>query len=103
MYFRKMRPSATCLYSAASMLPRNLSAAAHNVASNDCFGAASRPILLLLLAATRAPRYTTDRRILHRSGYRECIDPPTAGKLLPQFKFGRAAQCAMPALSFACE
>src|SRR5690349_13366884 len=34
MYLRKMRPSTTCLYSAASMLFRNLSAAAQSVASN---------------------------------------------------------------------
>ncbi len=34
MYLRKMRPSTTCLYSAASMLPRKVSAAAQRVASN---------------------------------------------------------------------
>src|SRR5256886_13384196 len=33
MYFRKMRPRTTCLYSAASRLPRSLSAVAQRVAS----------------------------------------------------------------------
>src|SRR6202011_5668601 len=33
MYFKKMRPRTTCLYSAASMLLRNLSAASHSLAS----------------------------------------------------------------------
>ena len=33
MYFRKMRPRTTCLYSAASMLPRRASAMAHSSAS----------------------------------------------------------------------
>ena len=33
MYFRKTRPSTTCLYSAASMLPRSALAAAHNSVS----------------------------------------------------------------------
>src|SRR3989442_1161294 len=33
MYFRKIRPSTTCLYSAASMWPRSLSAAAHSFCS----------------------------------------------------------------------
>ena len=33
MYFRKIRPSTTCLYSPASMCPRILSAAAQSVAS----------------------------------------------------------------------
>jgi hypothetical protein len=34
MYFRKMRPRTTCLYSAASMLLRSASAAAHSFDSN---------------------------------------------------------------------
>src|SRR5205823_12099452 len=33
MYFRKMRPRTTCLYSAASMLLRSLSAASQSLAS----------------------------------------------------------------------
>ncbi len=33
MYFRKMSPRTTCLYSAASRVPRSLSAAAQRVAS----------------------------------------------------------------------
>src|SRR5437762_4133962 len=33
MYFRKIRPRTTCLYSAASRLPRSLSAVAQSVAS----------------------------------------------------------------------
>ena len=33
MYLRKMSPSTTCLYSAASMLPRSVSAAAQRVVS----------------------------------------------------------------------
>src|SRR5207245_3707606 len=33
MYLRKIRPSTTCLYSAASRLPRSLSAVAQSVAS----------------------------------------------------------------------
>ena len=33
MYFRKMRPLTTCLYSAASMSLRSASAAAHSLAS----------------------------------------------------------------------
>src|SRR5438132_12804928 len=33
MYLRKMRPRTTCLYSAASSVPRSLSAAAQRVAS----------------------------------------------------------------------
>jgi hypothetical protein len=33
MYFRKIRPSTTCLYSAASRVPRSLSAAAQRLAS----------------------------------------------------------------------
>src|SRR5437899_1260795 len=33
MYFRKIRPRMTCLYSAASRLPRSLSAVAQSVAS----------------------------------------------------------------------
>ncbi len=34
MYLRKMRPRTTCLYSAASMLLRSLSAASHSLASH---------------------------------------------------------------------
>lgn len=34
MYFKKISPSTTCLYSAASMLLRSLSAASQSVASN---------------------------------------------------------------------
>src|SRR5271165_1915358 len=43
MYLRNIRPSATCLYSAASMLPRSLSAAAHSVASKASVGLAGAP------------------------------------------------------------
>ncbi len=34
MYFRNTSPSTTCLYSAASMLPRRMSAASQSLASN---------------------------------------------------------------------
>jgi hypothetical protein len=37
MYLRKISPRTTCLYSEASMWPRNLSAAAHNFCSNPRF------------------------------------------------------------------
>src|SRR5260370_39099998 len=37
MYFRKIRPRTTCLYSAASMLLRKASAARQSVASNPRF------------------------------------------------------------------
>ena len=40
MYFRKMRPSTTCLYSAASMLPRSVSAI--------CQSSASYPVVALI-------------------------------------------------------
>jgi len=33
MYFRKINPSTTCLYDAASIEPRNVSAAFHSVSS----------------------------------------------------------------------
>src|SRR5690606_38423680 len=36
MYLRKMRPRTTCLYSAASMLPRNVSAAAQSLSLKPC-------------------------------------------------------------------
>src|SRR5690348_3628192 len=48
MYFRKIRPSTTCLYSAASMLLRSLSAASHSLAS--------KPRLAPLPLAVFAPR-----------------------------------------------
>src|SRR6266540_2858226 len=46
MYFRKMRPRTTCLYSAASIWPRSLSAAAQSVASRR----GSAPLDLLFRA-----------------------------------------------------
>ena len=50
MYFRKMRPSTTCLYSAASMLFRNASAVAQSFASNPRFAAVSVLVDLVLVA-----------------------------------------------------
>jgi hypothetical protein len=51
--FQKNEASATCLYSAASMLPRNLSAAlsaaAHRVASKDNVGDGARLFLVFVL------------------------------------------------------
>ena len=43
MYLRKMRPRTTCLYSAASILERNLSAAAQSVFSSSLFSAIKAP------------------------------------------------------------
>jgi hypothetical protein len=37
MYLRKIRPRTTCLYSAASMFERSLSAASQSFASNPMF------------------------------------------------------------------
>jgi hypothetical protein len=48
MYFRKMRPRTTCLYSAASMLLRILSAAAHSVASKPRFAPFPFPLVFRL-------------------------------------------------------
>ena len=41
MYFRKISPRTTCLYSAASMLLRILSAASQSLASNPRFAPVS--------------------------------------------------------------
>ena len=41
MYFRKISPSTMCLYSAASMLLRNLTAGCHSLASNPKFAPVS--------------------------------------------------------------
>src|SRR4051812_45561950 len=51
MYFRKIRPSTTCLYSAASMLFRSASAACHSFAS--------KPAVPPPLARPRAPSAAT--------------------------------------------
>ncbi len=45
MYLRKIKPSTTCLYSAASMLLRSASAAAHSLASKPRLAA----VLLLVV------------------------------------------------------
>lgn len=49
MYFKKIRPSTTCLYSAASMLLRSLSAVSQSLASNPRFAAV--PFVGLALVA----------------------------------------------------
>ena len=49
MYFRKIRPRTTCLYSAASRWPRSLSAACHSFASKP-----RSPLPLPLLPFARA-------------------------------------------------
>src|SRR5690606_3413510 len=43
MYLRKMRPRTTCLYSAASMLPRNVSAAAQSLSLKPCLPLPDEP------------------------------------------------------------
>jgi hypothetical protein len=54
MYLRKIRPSKTCLYSAASMLLRSASAACHSFASKPSFAAVSGvPALRLLVGRPR--------------------------------------------------
>lgn len=51
-YFKNIIPNATFLYSAASMLPRNLSAACHNFSSNPIVAMISQLSLLYLLYKT---------------------------------------------------
>src|SRR5581483_2964256 len=55
MYLRKMRPRTTCLYSAASMLLRRASAAAHSFASKPRFAVVR--LLVALTMRRRTPRY----------------------------------------------
>jgi len=54
MYFRKMRPRTTCLYSAASMLDRSASAASHR-----CFSKPSTAPLFCFAMLTSHQRYIT--------------------------------------------
>ena len=48
MYLRKIRPSTTCLYSAASMLLRSLSAVAQSLASKPRLAVVSLLFVLVL-------------------------------------------------------
>src|SRR5205823_4741194 len=70
MYFRKMRPRTTCLYSAASMLLRSLSAASQSLASKPMLAPDS---VLLLVEPERAMKRQTYQTLtsLWRSFCRE--------------------------------
>src|SRR4051812_35689303 len=68
MYLRKMRPRTTCLYSAASMLLRSLSAASQSLASKPTlaadFSAAEDGALLgLVFAMIASPDWTKNHRL----------------------------------------
>src|SRR5712691_1469303 len=76
MYFRKIRPSTTCLYSAASMWPRSLSAAAHSFCSNPRLAPLPGTFSAFLFAfAMPSPRVSSriPRRLVRRAlfGYAE--------------------------------
>src|SRR4051794_36941013 len=62
MYFRKIRPKTTCLYSAASMLLRSLSAASHSLASNPRL---ALPLVVVFLATLLHP-YAFELMVMDR-------------------------------------
>src|SRR5580704_3154838 len=66
MYLRKIGPSTTCLYSAASMLLRSASAACHSFASKPSVAPLSLPLLFDRPRAIIAPPSQPGRGIYHR-------------------------------------
>src|SRR5437763_12067172 len=72
MYFRKIRPRTTCLYSAASMLLRNLSAASHNFCSKPMFAELLSEGLVDLARAICG----ADRRVLRSEEHTSELQSP---------------------------